>query len=164
MVRQRGIGRRKKTKRITRNIFSLEGTSSHSTSVTSSPTTDDSPVINNSENLLSTPAGNVNMTVNESLNVSQNLCSQRKNDINPNSDCDSDTASCMNDHPHSNNYPPLPYSTKRRHVRKLKDFFKTFPYVTHQASILLEFLNETDVEPILRAGGMIPPKESTINS
>ena len=113
---------------------------------------------------LSTPVGHVDTIGNNSnTELTKSLTDgDQSNSIN--SDSESDISLCINENTDFNNHPSMSYSTRRRHVRKLKDCFNSIHDINEQAKILSEFLNDTDILPILRAGGMIPPKEATINS
>ena len=55
------------------------------------------------------------------------------------------------------------YSTRRRIIRNLKDSIKKIGSVYQQASILSELFNENDMQPVLLAANILPPKEVVAN-
>ena len=99
---------------------------------------------------LSTPTNNVLVTntinYNENSSISSRDSDLSSNDLSPNKE---------------NQF--FSYSTRRRIIRKLKDSIKKVGGIYHQASILSEFLNETDMQPVLRAGNILSPKEVLAN-
>ena len=119
-----------------------------------------------------TPASNVliSNTINYNVNDESRIASPSTpvnnvlitNDINYNensssSSCESDGSS--NDPSTNKENQFSSYSTRRRIIRKLKDSIKKIGSIYQQASILSELFNEADMQPVLRAGNILSPKE-----
>ena len=198
MVRQRGIGRRKKVARKSwkNKISSLANNSRHGTQSSSkfsnstssssrSTNTSNSSISNNVVNnsvrspsiespsnvmldnsVLATPSSGNDTSLTDTVIapiISPGIGGDNSNHVNVHDN--SDVSSSTDRITENNNHPSMSYSTRRRHVRKLKDcIFGIQGDINEKAKILMGFLNDTEILPILRAGGMLSPKESTINS
>ena len=71
--------------------------------------------------------------------------------------------SVTSDNPSNKNNLFSSYDRRRRLVKKLKDCIKKIGNVNQQGTILSDVLNSPDMADVLKAGNIVPPKQSIAN-
>ena len=114
---------------------------------------DESSDINDTDSISNEASSNFNISTNHSDNANDNvlLATQRQ----------SDDLHCSelpkNDTLFSS------YGVRRRHVRHIKKYIKSLNTKEQKIAIVSDLFNDHEILPLLRAGGMVPPKEAIAN-